>query len=88
MAQYTHNHPPPLLSKIPTAIQNDLKNIIAEENILDLTARRLITRTSMQKFLKGVPLLELHPSLNNRSKIDHMIATKCRAEHLYGQDIM
>ncbi|CAG8470803.1 14952_t:CDS:2 [Gigaspora rosea] len=73
---------------MPVAIQNDLKNIITEENILDLTARRLITRTSMQKFLKGVPLPELHPSLNNRSKIDHMISTKHRAEHPYGQDIM
>lgn len=88
MSRYTHNHPPPPSSKIPTAIQNNLKNIIAKENILDLTARRLITCTSMQKFLKGVPLPELHPSLNNRSKIDHMIATKHRAEYPYGQDIM
>ncbi|CAG8622903.1 23645_t:CDS:10 [Gigaspora margarita] len=80
MSRFTHNHPPPPPSKIPVAIQNDLKNIIAEENILDLTAtcRRLITCTSMQKFLKGAPLPELHPSLNNRSKIDHMIATKRR----------
>ncbi|CAG8836627.1 32336_t:CDS:2, partial [Racocetra persica] len=44
--------------------------------------------TSIQKFLKGVPLPELHLSLNNRSKINHMIATKCRAEHPYGQDII
>ncbi|CAG8851302.1 17569_t:CDS:2, partial [Racocetra persica] len=36
--------------------------------------------TSMQKFLKGVPLPELHPSLNNKSKINHMIATKCQNE--------
>ncbi|CAG8515864.1 304_t:CDS:10 [Cetraspora pellucida] len=68
---------------LENSIQNDLKDIIAEEDILDLTARKLITRTSMQRFLKGVPLLELHPSLNNRSKIEHMIATKCCAEHPY-----
>ncbi|CAG8761813.1 10203_t:CDS:2, partial [Dentiscutata erythropus] len=37
--------------------------------------------TSMQRFLKGVPLPELHPSLNNRSKIEYMIATRRRAEH-------
>ncbi|CAG8612781.1 6926_t:CDS:2, partial [Scutellospora calospora] len=35
-----------------------------------------------------VPLPELHPSLNNKSKIKHMIATKRHAEHPYGQDIM
>ncbi|CAG8522799.1 18504_t:CDS:10, partial [Racocetra persica] len=73
---------------LENSIQNDLKDIIAEEDILDLTARKLITRTSMQRFLKGVPLSELHPSLNNRSKIEHMIATKRHAEHPYGQDIM
>ncbi|CAG8853937.1 15817_t:CDS:2, partial [Gigaspora margarita] len=39
-------------------------------------------------FLKGISLLELHLSLNNRSKIDYMIATKCHAKHPYGQDIM
>ncbi|CAG8574017.1 27846_t:CDS:2, partial [Racocetra persica] len=44
--------------------------------------------TSIQRFLKGVPLSELHPSLNNRSKIEHMIATKRYAKHPYGQDIM
>ncbi|RIB10342.1 hypothetical protein C2G38_2206392 [Gigaspora rosea] len=42
----------------------------------------------MQKFFKGVPLPKLHPSLNNQSKIDYMIATKRHAEHPYGQDIM
>ncbi|CAG8649674.1 1715_t:CDS:2, partial [Dentiscutata heterogama] len=82
MSRNIYNHLP-LLSKIPVAIQNDLKDIIAEENILDLTARKLITRTSMQRFLKGVPLSELHPSLNNRSKIEHIIATKHHAEHPY-----
>ncbi|CAG8805540.1 5116_t:CDS:1, partial [Gigaspora rosea] len=35
-----------------------------------------------------VPLPDLYPSLNNRSKIEHMIATKRHAEHLYGQNIM
>ncbi|CAG8634397.1 11250_t:CDS:2, partial [Dentiscutata heterogama] len=44
--------------------------------------------TLMQQFLKGVPLPELHPSLNNRSKIEHMIATRRHAEHPYSQDIM
>ncbi|CAG8776877.1 25082_t:CDS:2, partial [Gigaspora rosea] len=57
----------------------DTLDIIASEDILDLTARRLITR---------VPISELHPSLNNKSKINHMIMTKRRAEHPYGQDIM
>ncbi|RIB00811.1 hypothetical protein C2G38_2051361 [Gigaspora rosea] len=60
MARYTHNHPPPPLSKIPTAIQNDLKNIIAEENILDLTARRLITLMyfliNLRVFLKKISI--------------------------------
>ncbi|CAG8798854.1 15916_t:CDS:2, partial [Gigaspora margarita] len=79
MSRNIHNYPPPLPSKIPVAIQNDLRDIIAEEDILDLTARKLITR---------VPLPELHPSLNNRSKIEHIIATKRCAEHPYGQDIM
>ncbi|CAG8815801.1 12775_t:CDS:10, partial [Gigaspora margarita] len=83
MSCYTYNYPLSLLSKIPIAIQNDLRNIIANENILDLTTRKLITCTSIQKFLKGVPLPELYPSLNNRSKIDYMIATKRHTEHLY-----
>ncbi|CAG8552361.1 6334_t:CDS:2, partial [Gigaspora rosea] len=42
----------------------------------------------MQRFLKEVPFSELHLSLNNRSKIEHMIATKRHAEHPYRQDIM
>ncbi|CAG8740913.1 3395_t:CDS:10, partial [Gigaspora margarita] len=79
MSRNIYNHPPPPPSKIPMAIQNDLRDIIAEEDILDITARKLITR---------VLLPELHPSLNNRSKIGHMIATKRRAEHLFDQDIM
>ncbi|CAG8849522.1 5101_t:CDS:1, partial [Racocetra persica] len=38
-------------------------------------------------YLKGVSLPQLHPSLNNLSKIDALIASKKRAEHPYGQNI-
>ncbi|CAG8607802.1 10078_t:CDS:2, partial [Racocetra persica] len=85
MSRYTHNHLPPPPSKIPVAIQNNLKSIISEENILDLTVKKLITH---MYFSTRVPLSELHPALNNRSKIDHMITTKRHAKHSYGQDIM
>ncbi|CAG8660706.1 3329_t:CDS:2, partial [Dentiscutata heterogama] len=53
-----------------------------------LSFRAASDSTSIQRFLKGVPLPELHPLLNNRSKIEHMIATSHHAEHPYGQDIM
>ncbi|CAG8552115.1 15237_t:CDS:2, partial [Racocetra persica] len=88
MSQNIHNHPLSLPSKIPVAIQNNLRDIIIEEDILDLIAWKLITRISMQQFFKGVLLPELYLSLNNRSKIEHIIATKHRAEHPYGQDII
>ncbi|CAG8617971.1 19833_t:CDS:2, partial [Gigaspora rosea] len=38
-------------------------------------------------YLKGVPLPQLHPSLNNLLKLDALIASRKRAEHPYGQNI-
>ena len=38
-----HNHPPPPPRKILYNIKNQLQQIIDDENILDLTARRLLT---------------------------------------------
>jgi hypothetical protein len=38
-----HNHPPPPSRKTPYNIKNQLQQIIDGENILDLTARRLLT---------------------------------------------
>ncbi|CAG8831143.1 6949_t:CDS:2, partial [Gigaspora rosea] len=38
-------------------------------------------------YLKGVPLPQLHPSLNNLSKLNALIASRKHAEHPYGQNI-
>jgi hypothetical protein len=38
-----HNHPPPPPRKIPYNIKNQLQQIIDNENILDLTARKFLT---------------------------------------------
>ena len=40
-----HNHPPPPPRKTPLNIKNQLQQIIDNENILDLTARKLLTGT-------------------------------------------
>lgn len=39
-----HNHPVPPPTKTPTPILNDLKDIIYNEDILDLTAHKLLNR--------------------------------------------
>ncbi|CAG8570282.1 5333_t:CDS:2 [Cetraspora pellucida] len=78
LSKGVHNHPAPPPVKTPVSILNDLKDIIYNEDILDLTAHKLLSR---------VPLPQLHLSLNNLSKLDALIASKKRAEHPYRQNI-
>ncbi|CAG8689285.1 4868_t:CDS:2, partial [Gigaspora rosea] len=73
-----HNYPAPLPVKTSKSILNDLKDIIYNEDMLDLTVHKLLNQ---------VPLSQLHPSLNNLSKLDALIASRKRAEHPYGQNI-
>ncbi|RIB22191.1 hypothetical protein C2G38_2174627 [Gigaspora rosea] len=82
-----HNHPASPLVKTPKSILNDLKDIIYNEDILDLTAHKLLNRPTLILYLKGVPLPQLHPFLNNFSKFDALIASRKHAEHPYGQNI-
>ncbi|RGB38752.1 hypothetical protein C1646_755350 [Rhizophagus diaphanus] len=68
-----HNHPPPPSHKTPYNIRNQLQKIINNEHILDLTRRKFLTGTMIQNYLNGKQLSDLHPSLNNQSKIDYYI---------------
>lgn len=47
---------------------------------MNLTAHRLLNWPTLISYLKGVPLPQLHPSLNNLSKLDALIASRKRAE--------
>ncbi|CAG8682156.1 30803_t:CDS:2, partial [Racocetra persica] len=82
-----HNHPAPPPTKTPKSILNDLKDIIYNKDILDLTAHRLLNQPILILYLKEVPLPQLHLFLNNLSKIDALIASKKCAEHPYLQNI-
>ncbi|UZO06814.1 uncharacterized protein OCT59_027121 [Rhizophagus irregularis] len=83
-----HNHPPPPPYKTPYNIKNQLQNIINNEHTLDLTRRKFLTGTMIQNYLNGKQLSELHPSLNNQSKIDYYIGKTRRSQYPYGQNIL
>jgi hypothetical protein len=42
----------------------------------------------IQNYLNGKQLSELHPSLNNQSKIDYYIGKTRRSQYPYGQNIL
>ncbi|RHZ59107.1 hypothetical protein Glove_365g130 [Diversispora epigaea] len=68
-----HNYPPPPPRKTPYNIKNQLQKIIDNEHILDLTARKLLTGSIIKAYLNGKQISDLHPSLNNQSKINYYI---------------
>lgn len=83
-----HNHPPPPPYKTPHNIKNQLQNIISNEHILDLTRRKFLTGTMIKNYLNGKQLSDLHPSLNNQSKIDYYIEKARRSQYPFGQNIL
>ena len=42
----------------------------------------------IQSYLNGKALSDLHPSLNNQSKINYYIDKTQRSQHLFGQNVL
>ena len=42
----------------------------------------------VQTYLNGKPLSDLHPSLNNKSKINYYIEKTWRSQYPFGQDVL
>jgi len=42
----------------------------------------------VQSYLNGKPLSDLHPSLNNKSKINYYIEKTQRSQYPFGQNIL
>ncbi|GBC27218.1 hypothetical protein GLOIN_2v1763409 [Rhizophagus irregularis DAOM 181602=DAOM 197198] len=83
-----HNHPPPPPRKTPYNVKNQLQKIIDNEHILDLTARKFLTGSMIQSYLNGRAISDLHPSLNNQSKINYYIEKTRRSQYPFGQNIL
>uniref|UniRef100_U9T548 Uncharacterized protein n=1 Tax=Rhizophagus irregularis (strain DAOM 181602 / DAOM 197198 / MUCL 43194) TaxID=747089 RepID=U9T548_RHIID len=83
-----HNHSPPPPRKTPYNIRNQLQKIINSEHILDLTRRKFLTGTMIQTYLNGKMLSDLHPSLNNQSKIDYFIEKSQRSQYPFSQNVL
>ncbi|POG72917.1 hypothetical protein GLOIN_2v1773210 [Rhizophagus irregularis DAOM 181602=DAOM 197198] len=83
-----HNHSPPPPRKTPYNIRNQLQKIIDSEHILDLTRRKFLTGTMIQTYLNGKMLSDLHPSLNNQSKIDYFIEKSQRSQYPFSQNVL
>ncbi|RGB22076.1 hypothetical protein C1646_678098 [Rhizophagus diaphanus] len=83
-----HNHLPPPPRKTPYNIKSQLQKIIDNEHVLDLTARKFLTGSMIQTYLNGKSISDLHPSLNNQSKINYYIEkTRC-SKYPFGQNIL
>ncbi|CAB4426822.1 unnamed protein product [Rhizophagus irregularis] len=83
-----HNHPPPPPRKTPYNIKSQLQKIIDNEHVLDLTARKFLTGSMIQTYLNGKSISDLHPSLNNQSKINYYIEKTRRSKYPFGQNIL
>ncbi|RHZ58579.1 hypothetical protein Glove_372g161 [Diversispora epigaea] len=81
-------HPPPPPRKTLYNIKNQLQKIIDNEHILDLIARKLLTRSIIKTYLNGKQISDLHPSLNNQSKISYYIEKTRRSQYPFGQNIL
>ncbi|PKY51330.1 hypothetical protein RhiirA4_546495 [Rhizophagus irregularis] len=83
-----HAHPPPPPVKIPINLVEDLQSIMNDENLSNLTARKFLTKPTLLTYLNGLSLNSIHPSLNNQSKVNYLIAKEKRSKHPHGQNIL
>jgi hypothetical protein len=47
-----------------------------------------ILEPTLLTYLNGVSLNSIHPSLNNQSKVNYLIAKEKRSKHPHGQNIL
>ncbi|PKC00664.1 hypothetical protein RhiirA5_427857 [Rhizophagus irregularis] len=58
-----------------------------DENLSNLTARKFLTKLTLLTYLNGLSLNSIHPSLNNQSKVNYLIAKEKRSKHPHRQNI-
>ncbi|GET52202.1 hypothetical protein GLOIN_2v1762040 [Rhizophagus irregularis DAOM 181602=DAOM 197198] len=64
-----------------------LQSIMNDENLSNLTARKFLTKLTLLTYLNGLSLNSIHPSLNNQSKVNYLIAKEKRSKHPHRQNI-
>ncbi|PKY47672.1 hypothetical protein RhiirA4_523140, partial [Rhizophagus irregularis] len=73
----------------PTNILEQLNEIIKHEDILNITARKLLTGKILKMYLNNTASInDLHISLNNSSKLNYYIKKQKRLEYPHGSDLM
>ncbi|CAG8678962.1 9391_t:CDS:2, partial [Paraglomus brasilianum] len=85
VGKHTHLPPPPSKPLI-TAVEN-LNKIMNNEDLLDLTARKLLTKPALKIYLNGAHISTLHPSFNKQSRLNYLIGKAKRTKYPFGQDI-
>ncbi|RGB43240.1 hypothetical protein C1646_749981 [Rhizophagus diaphanus] len=82
-----HMHPSPPPVKIPINLVEDLQSIMNNKDLLNLTARKFLTKPMLLTYLNSCSLNSIYPSLNNQSKINYLIAKEKRSINPHGQNI-